>query len=107
MIGGLKQRRLVDDDGSDDVAKKNNLYWLIIKGAHQAQVGETNCTIYLFIYLFYYFATHNDLQANFTSRVTLSHGSTLPALLTCFVMRDILLFYFYLFYFIILPHTMN
>ena len=25
MIGGLKQRRLVDDDGSDDVAKKNNL----------------------------------------------------------------------------------
>ena len=25
MIGELKQRRLVDDDGSDDVAKKNNL----------------------------------------------------------------------------------
>ena len=30
------------------------------------------------------------LQANFTGRVTLSPGSTLPALLTCFVMRDIL-----------------
>ena len=25
MIGELKQRRLVDDDGSDDVAKRNNL----------------------------------------------------------------------------------
>ena len=25
MIGELKQQRLVDDDGSDDVAKKNNL----------------------------------------------------------------------------------
>ena len=30
------------------------------------------------------------LQANFTGRVTLSPWSTLPALLTCFVMRDIL-----------------
>ena len=25
MIGELKQQRLVDDDGSDDVAKKNSL----------------------------------------------------------------------------------
>ena len=32
----------------------------------------------------------SGLQANFTSRVTLSLGSTLPALLTCFVMRGIL-----------------
>ena len=32
----------------------------------------------------------SGLQANFTGRVTLSPGSTLPALLTCFVMRDIL-----------------
>ena len=32
----------------------------------------------------------SGLQANFTGRVTLSLGSTLPALLTCFVMRDIL-----------------
>ena len=30
------------------------------------------------------------LQANFIGRVTLSPWSTLPALLTCFVMRDIL-----------------
>ena len=30
----------------------------------------------------------SGLQANFTGRVTLSPGSTLPALLTCFVMRD-------------------
>ena len=30
------------------------------------------------------------LQANVTGRVTLSLGSTLQALLTCFVMRDIL-----------------
>ena len=32
----------------------------------------------------------SGLQANFSSRVTLSPGSTLLALLTCFVMRDIL-----------------
>ena len=32
----------------------------------------------------------SGLQANFTGRVNLSPGSTLPALLTCFVMRDIL-----------------
>ena len=32
----------------------------------------------------------SGLQANFTGRVTLSPGSSLPALLTCFVMRDIL-----------------
>ena len=32
----------------------------------------------------------SGLQANFTGRVTLSGGSTLPALLTCFVIRDIL-----------------
>ena len=32
----------------------------------------------------------SGLQANFTGRVTLSPGSTLPALLTCFFMRDIL-----------------
>ena len=31
----------------------------------------------------------SGLQANFTGRVTLSPGSTLPALLTCFVMSDI------------------
>ena len=30
----------------------------------------------------------SGLQANFTGKVTLSPGSTLPALLTCFVMRD-------------------
>ena len=30
------------------------------------------------------------LKANFTGRVTLLPRSTLPALLTCFVMRDIL-----------------
>ena len=32
----------------------------------------------------------SGLQANFTGRVTLSPGSTLPAFLTCFVMRNIL-----------------
>ena len=32
----------------------------------------------------------SGLQENFTRWVTLSPGSTLPALLTCFVMRDIL-----------------
>ena len=32
----------------------------------------------------------SGLQANFTGRITLSPRSTLPALLTCFVMRDIL-----------------
>ena len=32
----------------------------------------------------------SGLQANFTGRVTLSPGSTLPALLTCFVMHVIL-----------------
>ena len=32
----------------------------------------------------------SGLQANFTGVVTLSTGSTLQALLTCFVMRDIL-----------------
>ena len=32
----------------------------------------------------------SGLQANLSGRVTLSPGSTLPALLTCFVMRDIL-----------------
>ena len=32
----------------------------------------------------------SGLQANFTGMVTLSPGSTLPALLTCFVVRDIL-----------------
>ena len=32
----------------------------------------------------------SGLQANFTGRVTLSPRSTLQALLTCFVMRDIL-----------------
>ena len=31
----------------------------------------------------------SGFQANFTGRVTLSARSTLPALLTCFVMRDI------------------
>ena len=32
----------------------------------------------------------SDLRANFTGRFTLSSGSTLPTLLTCFVMCDIL-----------------
>ena len=32
----------------------------------------------------------SGLQANLTAGVTLSPGSTLPPLLTCFVMRDIL-----------------
>ena len=32
----------------------------------------------------------SGLQANFTGRVTLLPGSTLPALLTRFIMRDIL-----------------
>ena len=32
----------------------------------------------------------SDSQVIFTGRVTMSPGSTLPALLTCFVMRDIL-----------------
>ena len=32
----------------------------------------------------------SGLQTNFTERVTLSLRSTLPALLMCFVMRDIL-----------------
>ena len=32
----------------------------------------------------------SGLQANFTGRVTLSPRSTLPVLLTCFIMRDIL-----------------
>ena len=35
-------------------------------------------------------ASGSGLQATFTGRVTLSPGSTLPALLTCFVMHDIL-----------------
>ena len=32
----------------------------------------------------------SGFEANFTCRVTLSPGSMLPALLTCFIMRDIL-----------------
>ena len=31
----------------------------------------------------------SGLRANFTGRVTMSPGPTLPALLTCFVIRDI------------------
>ena len=32
----------------------------------------------------------SGLQANFTGRVSLSPGSTLPALLMCFIVREIL-----------------
>ena len=35
-------------------------------------------------------ASGSGVQAIFTGRVTLSPGSTLPALLACFVMHDIL-----------------
>ena len=63
-------------------------YFMSLHPTLRACLQEERVTLYQG-YLSKLVKVSSGLQANFTGRVTLTPGSTLPALLTCFVMRDI------------------